>query len=34
MTKGKKRFFEWVWQSMYQGTPESPHIFPFNQNSL
>ena len=28
MTKGKKRFFEWVWQSMYQGTPESPHIFP------
>lgn len=28
MTKGKKRFFEWVWQSMYQGTPQAPHIFP------
>lgn len=28
MTKWKKRFFEWVWQSMYQGTPQAPHIFP------
>lgn len=31
MTKWKKRFFEWVWQSMYQGTPDAPHIFPAMQ---
>lgn len=28
MTKWKKRFFEWVWQSMYQSTDQTPHIFP------
>lgn len=28
MTKGKKRFFEGVWQSMYNGDPTAPHIFP------
>jgi len=28
MTKGKTRFFEWVWQSMYQWDPQAPKIFP------
>lgn len=28
MTKWKKRFFEWVWQSMYQWDPQAPKIFP------
>ncbi len=27
MTKGKKRFFDWVWQSMYSGT-KAPQISP------
>ena len=27
MTKGKKRFFEWVWQSMYEGK-KAPQIIP------
>lgn len=28
MTKGKTRFFEWVWQSMYGGDPKAPKIYP------
>lgn len=28
MTKGKKRFFEWVWQSMYNGDPKAPKLTP------
>ena len=28
MTKGKKRFFEGVWQSMYDSTVKTPKIFP------
>ena len=28
MTKWKTRFFEWVWQSMYQGDPQAPKISP------
>lgn len=28
MTKWKTRFFEWVWQSMYQWDPQAPKIFP------
>lgn len=28
MTKWKTRFFEGVWQSMYNGDPSAPHIFP------
>lgn len=33
MTKGKTRFFEWVWQSMYNGDPSTPHIFPAIQTT-
>ncbi|MCP4523041.1 MAG: polyphosphate polymerase domain-containing protein [Candidatus Gracilibacteria bacterium] len=33
MTKGKKRFFEGVWQSIYNGNPEAPYIFPSMRTS-
>ena len=28
MTKGKKRFFDWVWQAMYNGRQKTPTISP------
>ena len=28
MTKGKKRFFDWVWQAMYNGKVKTPSISP------
>lgn len=28
MTKGKKRFFDWVWQAMYNGKTKTPSISP------
>ncbi|MCP4523884.1 MAG: polyphosphate polymerase domain-containing protein [Candidatus Gracilibacteria bacterium] len=28
MTKGKKRFFEGVWQSIYNGNPQAPELSP------
>jgi hypothetical protein len=33
MTKGKTRFFEGVWQSMYNGDPKAPFIFPSIQTT-